>query len=343
MARDGLRARRRTLGLSQEDLAARLRAGTQTVAVSTVARWERGETTPRSWHRRPLAEALDVSLAELDRLLEGGDAETASADDVAAVVAQLEVAAQAAGSDGHRRPVLRLLGHAHEAAGEVAFDRLQFGQAADHYHQAHEIGVELGDPDLASVAVIQLGDIARRRRRQHAAVRLLQSAERDVAGAELLTQVKRSQTLARTYAELRDRRAFEQAISQAEQLAGWVSADHHRDGEHSPQGVTLERAQGLTVLGRPDEALGIYEESAPTSFRTVRERGSFLIIHAQALAGAGRLDEGVQLAIEGLELARSYGSPRHVSRVQRMHDRLVTVWPRSEPRLVELREALAAS
>lgn len=343
MARDGLRARRWKLGLSQEDLAALLRVGTRTVAVSTVARWERGETTPRSWHRRPLAEALDLSLAELDRLLEGGNAGTDSADDVAAVVSQLEDAALAASGKGHRRPVLRLLGHAHEAAGEVAFDRLQFGPAADHYHQAHEIGVELGDADLASIAVIQLGDIARRRRRQHAAIRLLQAAEKDVTGAGLLTQVRRSQTLARTYAELHDRPKFEQAIGHAEQLTGWVSADHHRGGEHSPRGVTLERAQGLTVLGRPEAALAIYEESAPTSFRTARERGSFMIIHAQALAGAGHLDEGVRLAIEGLELARGYGSPRHISRVQRMHDRLVTVWQRSEPRLVELSEALAAS
>ncbi|HEY8524718.1 MAG TPA: helix-turn-helix transcriptional regulator [Acidimicrobiales bacterium] len=343
MAREGLRARRRKLGLSQEELAERRGDGTRTVAVSTVARWERGETTPRSWHRRRLAEALDLSLDELDRLLDGGDAQTDSADDVAAVVSQLEDAVRAAASDGHRRSLLRLLGHAHEAAGEIAFDRLQLGPAADHYHQAHEVGVELGDSDLASVAVIQLGDIARRRRRQHAAVRLLQAAEQDVSGAGLLTQVKRSQTLARTYAELADRRAFERAIAHAEQLANWVSPEHHRDGEHSPQGVLLEKAQGLTVLGRPEEALAIYEQSSPTSFRTDRERGSFLIVHAQALAGAGHLDEGVRLAVEGLQLARRYGSPRHVSRVQRMHDRLVLVWPRTEPHLVELRDALAAS
>lgn len=342
MARDGLIARRRQLDLTQEALAARLHIGTQTVAVSTVARWERGETTPRAWHRRLLAEALEVSTVELDRLLAGDDVSVDGGTDIMAIVAQLEEAAMAASGDGPRQPVLRLLGHAHEAMGEVAFDRLEFGDAADHYHQAHEIGVELGDPDLASVAVIQLGDIARRRRRQRAEVRMLQSAERDVAGAGLLTQVKRSQTLARAYAETGDRPAFDRAIGQAEQLAGWVAADHHRDGEHSPQGVSMEMAQGLTVLGRPEAALAIYETSAPTSFRTDRERGNFLIIHAQALAGAGHLDEGVRLALEGLELARNHGSPRHVSRVQRMHDRLVTVWPRSEPGLVKLSEALAA-
>lgn len=49
------------------------------------------------------------------------------------------------------------------------------------------------------------------------------------------------------------------------------------------------------------------------------------------------------VALEGLELARSYGSPRHVSRVQRMHDRLAAELPATAPRLLELAEALAAS
>ena len=74
----------------------------------------------------------------------------------------------------------------------------------------------------------------------------------------------------------------------------------------------------------------------------MRERGSFAIIEAQALAHAGYLDAGVQRAIEGLELARSYGSARHVSRVQRMHDRLARTIPRTDPRLAELHDALAA-
>jgi transcriptional regulator with XRE-family HTH domain len=69
MARDGLVARRRQLGLSQADLAARIN-----VAVSTVARVERGEQTPQAYNRRRWAEALEASLGELDRLLAGDEA-----------------------------------------------------------------------------------------------------------------------------------------------------------------------------------------------------------------------------------------------------------------------------
>ena len=54
------------------------------------------------------------------------------------------------------------------------------------------------------------------------------------------------------------------------------------------------------------------------------------------------MDEGVRVAVDGLEFARGYGSARHVSRVQRMYDRLVRTWSRSEPSLVDLHDALAA-
>lgn len=53
MRREGLIARREALDLNQEALAERLG-----VAVSTVARTERGESTPRPWYRRRWADAL---------------------------------------------------------------------------------------------------------------------------------------------------------------------------------------------------------------------------------------------------------------------------------------------
>ncbi len=63
---DKLAARRRAVGHTQESLAEVL-----DVAVSTVARWEQGAGCPLPALRRPLAEALSVSLEDLDRLLSG--------------------------------------------------------------------------------------------------------------------------------------------------------------------------------------------------------------------------------------------------------------------------------
>ena len=99
------------------------------------------------------------------------------------------------------------------------------------------------------------------------------------------------------HAELGARAAFDRAIGEAERLAAAVAPEHHRDGDHSPRGVRLERGQGLTLLGRPAAALAIYGQISPASFARERELGSFRIIQAQALAHAGQLDEGVRDAL----------------------------------------------
>ncbi|MCP3992280.1 MAG: helix-turn-helix transcriptional regulator [Actinomycetia bacterium] len=57
-------ARRNQVGFSQETLAEQLG-----VARESIARWERGEATPRAKHRPPLARLLQITLPELERLL----------------------------------------------------------------------------------------------------------------------------------------------------------------------------------------------------------------------------------------------------------------------------------
>jgi transcriptional regulator with XRE-family HTH domain len=64
LGRDRLAARRRELGLSQEQLAYALGHDP-----TTIGRWERAETTPQPLHRAPLAKALDITLPELNSLL----------------------------------------------------------------------------------------------------------------------------------------------------------------------------------------------------------------------------------------------------------------------------------
>jgi len=60
-------------------------------------------------------------------------------------------------------------------------------------------------------------------------------------------------------------------------------------------------------------------------------------------AYAGNVDVGVRLGIEGLAFARRYDSPRHVSRVQRMYDRLGGTPIGSSARMRDLAEALRAA
>ena len=65
LPRPQLAARRKHRGFSQESLANRIG-----VTTNTIAHWERGITSPRDRHRLPLAECLDLSLNELDFILD---------------------------------------------------------------------------------------------------------------------------------------------------------------------------------------------------------------------------------------------------------------------------------
>ncbi|MGH4006662.1 MAG: helix-turn-helix transcriptional regulator [Pseudonocardiaceae bacterium] len=65
--RRALADRRKIAGHSQETLAQALG-----VELTTVGRWERGETSPQPWSRPKLADALEISLEDLDHLLAEG-------------------------------------------------------------------------------------------------------------------------------------------------------------------------------------------------------------------------------------------------------------------------------
>lgn len=75
--RHALVERREIVGHSQETLARALG-----VEVTTVGRWERGETSPQPSSRPKLADALGISLEELDHMLaEGQPVEVVVASD----------------------------------------------------------------------------------------------------------------------------------------------------------------------------------------------------------------------------------------------------------------------
>jgi transcriptional regulator with XRE-family HTH domain len=65
--RQALAQRRTIQGYSQETLARALG-----VELTTIGRWERGETSQQPWSRPKLADALAISMEELEHLLAEG-------------------------------------------------------------------------------------------------------------------------------------------------------------------------------------------------------------------------------------------------------------------------------
>jgi transcriptional regulator with XRE-family HTH domain len=85
-----LAAKRKAAGFSQEQLADLLK-----VSISTVARWESGETAPQPWNRPRLAHLLGISLDQLDELLvEDNASEHAGTEQTALAVPRTSSALQ---------------------------------------------------------------------------------------------------------------------------------------------------------------------------------------------------------------------------------------------------------
>ena len=132
------------------------------------------------------------------------------------------------------------------------------------------------------------------------------------------------QILARAHSVYGYEDLFLEAIDNAENIATGIkeTIDTHYN-QFSLVEVLQERAQGYTMLWQPEKALEIYPQTDKLKpFREPGEMGSYLIIKAQAHTYSGDMKTGTHLAIQGIELAKSYGSRRHISRVQGMYDRL---------------------
>jgi transcriptional regulator with XRE-family HTH domain len=243
-----------------------------------------------------------------------------------------------------RTAALELLAYANEMLGKVAFDRLEFPLALSRFQEMHDLGRELNDSDVVTLALTHQADVARRRGRYDSAIRQLEAAEASARGSRTHVRGLRWQTLARCHAEYGNKAAFLPCIDAALHAAAHLPEDEAASSnDFTYQEVTLEQAQGLTLLWEPLAALEIYDRPEHRdAFRPLRELGNFTILRAQAHAYAGEIEEGVRLGIEGLGLARLYRSPRHLSRVQRMHDRLSVTPHRDSPHLRDLADALRA-
>jgi transcriptional regulator with XRE-family HTH domain len=372
-----LRQAREARNLTQDEVADGLmQLGAKGATGGLVSKWERGICRPNRFHRRLLCQFFDASPQELgftagitrsgskvsedalvDALLEPagatvklswlvwyGNADAAVVDRVVALIGKL-TDFTASNQGNLRRPSIQLLAAAHEMLGKVAFDGLDYPTAYGHFLKMERLGEVAGDSELRALAAVHQGDRLRRRGEYGLAVQRLEAAVPAASGVGGVVEGMRQQTLARAHAEYGHRDAFLQAIHAAEAQAAGVGAEAADWGnEFTITNVRHERAHGHTLLWEPDVALGIYlaTESGlhPISLRDI---GNLTILKAQAHTYAGNVDVGVNLAIEGLGFARRYGSARHVSRVQRMYDRLSDTPIGTSTRMRDLADALRAA
>ena len=372
-----LRGAREARNLTQDEVAADLvQLGAKGATGGLVSKWERGICRPNRFHRRLLCQFFDASPEELgfrtsalpassgasedalvDALLEPagatiklswlvwyGNADAGVVERVTSLIPKL-TDFTATHQGNLRQPALRLLAAAHEMLGKVAFDGLDYPSAYAHFLEMEQLGEAAGEVDLRALAAIHQGDLLRRRGDYELAVQRLTAAMPSAGEVAGVVEGMRQQTLARAHAEHGHRNAFLQAIEAAEAQANALDAGTTDWGnEFTLTQVRHERAHGHTLLWEPEVALGIYLATEPEMHPvSLRDLGNFTILKAQAHTYAGNVDVGVDLAIEGLRFARRYGSARHVSRVQRMYDRLSATPIGTSARMRDLADALQAA
>lgn len=369
-----LRQAREARDLTQDEVADGLiQLGAAGVTGGLVSKWERGVCRPSRFHRRLLCQFFDATPEQLGfrravspnvpedviraTLLEPARASVKlswlvwnATGDVTVVGRVTTLMAQLSGvvrehEGSLRQPALELLACGHEILGKVAFDGLDYGAAYGHFLKMERLGEQVGDANIRELAAIYQGDLLRRRGEYELAIQRLQSAQAYAEQTTAVIEGLRHQTLARAHAEYGRRDAFLRSIGRAEEVARELEPGSEDWGnEFGLVQVLHEKAHGFTLLWEAERALDIYNETQ-AAFQTasLRDLGNFTILRAQAHAYAGNVDTGVRLAIDGLTFARRYGSARHVSRVQRMYDRLQGTPIGSSARMRDLAEALRAA
>ena len=240
------------------------------------------------------------------------------------------------------KPAQKVLAYAHEMQGKIAFDQLRYTDASGHFQEMLDLGEELHDPDIISLAQLHRADILRKRGRYETTVKLLNSITPTINIASEYVQGVHWQILARAHSVYGKKDAFLEAIDHAEEIATHIQETLDTQyNQFNLIEVLQERAQGYTMLWEPEKALEIYLHTDKLKpFRPMREMGSYTIIKAQAHSYSGDLKKGVDLAIQGVEMAKSYGSQRHINRVQIMYDRLSMTKLGKHPQMKVLKEVL---
>lgn len=240
------------------------------------------------------------------------------------------------------KPAHQVLAYAHEMQGNIAFDRLRYVEANGHFQEMLALGNELKDPNIITLAQIRMADILRKRGRYETSVGLLNVIRPTANTASAYIQGVRWQILARAHSTYGKEDAFLEAIDNAQEIAKDTKETIDTlSSQFNLVEVLQERGQGYTMLWQPQKALEIYQETDRLKpFRPIRNLGSYTIIKAQAHTYSGDIDRGINLAIEGMNLAKSYQSRRHVSRVQGMYDRLSVTSLANHSRMRDLKNAL---
>lgn len=235
-------------------------------------------------------------------------------------------------SDNSDTIFLRQVANAHYVAGFVKsqISRMnEVGVAIFHYHEMETIARMLGDQNLMNTALTYQGDMLQRKGSVIEGITYLEAARDITPLADVYSRGNGIQLLGRAYFKARRLGDFERAIKQSEDLALELEeTPSATKGQFNIGTVYEEYGRNLGLLGQMKEGME-YLDRAEAEFKKTwtTQRRDLLLTSSRAivLVHGGEIREGVNKALECIELVKKSGNVRMMDRIygiQQYIDRL---------------------
>lgn len=240
------------------------------------------------------------------------------------------------------KPAQQLLAYTHQMRGRMAFDRLDFATAAGHFSEMIDLGNELNDADIITIAMVYQGSLFRKRGRFETAIRCYEAAKPYADSAAEAIRGIYHVNLSTVYADSGQEKPFLEEIDAALEIAKELKDSiTGLANDFSLDDVLWAQAGGFSELWKPADALKLYEQTDKLRpFRPLRELGAYTIDKGEAYLRLGDLDQGIALSLKGIQLASEYRSKRHLGWVEKTYNRLRVLPIGKEKRLDILHDAL---
>jgi len=218
--------------------------------------------------------------------------------------------------------LLKSLAQALHAAGYVTGLGTRSKEIAvpmHYYHELEDIARLIKDNTLLSVALTYQGDMLRRSGDITNAISYLEAARDAAPKADKSTRGNALQLLGRTYLLAKDRRSFDRAMGEAEELAYQIDplTDSTR-GQYNPAAVYEEYGKSYGILGQPQKALDFLDRAEKARPKTQFWATLLDIARAEVLVYNGQVDEGLPLALRAAEISQLQGHRRRLERIYGM-------------------------
>ncbi len=253
------------------------------------------------------------------------------------LIDQIEMLEQLADIGGvDERRLARILSQHYQLAGNLARDDFKYRRARNYLRDALDFAREAQSPDLIATSVTRHAVVLLRQQREDDALRLCYEARDLASSAQPIVRGYIYSVLAESLARqgLQDEcyRSLDLAEKFFERARGSSLEDDLAFVRLTVQSLQDKRGECYVLSGQPWKGIEYLQVAEKLLDRNLqRDYCRLLFQQAEAFLAAGEPDICVEYAIEGLQLARTIGSPGNINWASEIHEKLLASSWRNEP------------